>query len=77
MDDDGGHDWITVDKLDMVGGVGESWIKSNQLCGISMVVRQILFHKDGVVVARHHIRLHSTPLLLSPLRHLLHHYQYR
>jgi len=31
MDDDGGRVWITVDKLDMVGGVGDGWIKSNQL----------------------------------------------
>jgi len=29
MNDDGGRGWITVDKLDMVGGVGDGWIKSN------------------------------------------------
>ena len=29
MNGDCGRGWITVDELDMVGGVGDGWIKSN------------------------------------------------
>jgi len=31
MNGDGGRGWITVDELDMVGGVGDGLIKSNRL----------------------------------------------